>query len=105
MCFNLNLLEYKPWNILYFELYAKVLISTYWNVNNSVKYGQYLDTVVLISTYWNVNACTVTPSQAKDCFNLNLLECKFPKSVARVEQCGVLISTYWNVNQVREQVR
>ena len=54
-----------------------VLISTYWNVNQSQRDYIFMGFSVLISTYWNVNVTSLM--SASDIIN-------------------VLISTYWNVN-------
>ena len=99
-----------------------VLISTYWNVNIEDRYSIIWRNKVLISTYWNVNwEQRLGFYGYRDCFNLNLLECKF--EFHRFCFCGytrfnlnllecksiiidklsvllrVLISTYWNVNE------
>ena len=54
-----------------------VLISTYWNVNYNI-FGAFGHNIfVLISTYWNVNIDFFDFIIAASGFNLNLLECKY----------------------------
>ena len=62
-----------------------VLISTYWNVNVKSYANTLPVIVVLISTYWNVNQDIQTLiSKRIGGFNLNLLECK--SNLEMVEQ-------------------
>ena len=104
----------------------KVLISTYWNVNNIS--GQVKK---VLSPGFNLNLleCKLTKEDHKKykryCFNLNLLECKWRHIQRRLHfaagfnlnllECkstphthvllnfSVLISTYWNVNALKLQ--
>ena len=55
----------------------RVLIETYWNVNERRYISCYRIHVVLIETYWNVNIVTLTKA---------------------ITELTVLIETYWNVN-------
>ena len=76
----------------------RVLISTYWNVNERVS----LD--ALNGNCFNLNLleCKLRASYKSSllskCFNLNLLECKYSFDVEPFSSAVVLISTYWNVN-------
>ena len=57
--------------------WERVLISTYWNVNQE-SYAEIVEKIeVLISTYWNVNKnLSINDLKRIHSFNLNLLECK-----------------------------
>ena len=65
-----------------FDLYNKVLISTYWNVNITSASSGAGAVNVLISTYWNVNPSYNTKT---------------------IRPLIVLISTYWNVNLIERE--
>ena len=78
----------------------RVLIETYWNVNDDTITDYTSIGMVLIETYWNVNAKELNViSGLTQCLNRNILECKFrlAVSISITEYC-VLIETYWNVN-------
>ena len=79
---------------------GKVLIETYWNVNQAgVNNIQDMD-YVLIETYWNVNPVSelglryIVPG-----LNRNILECKWSSAQHTWSSGVVLIETYWNVNR------
>ena len=74
--FNLNLLECKFSKNLRSNFSDKVLISTYWNVNEKIQLSNDYAVSVLISTYWNVNQEAEGCQTRAERFNLNLLECK-----------------------------
>ena len=119
--FNLSILECK-WQ--YGRLWPrtwKLLISPYWNVNDSTAYVFQTCLILLISPYWNVNRrfckagwhisrpfnlsileCKwrkLLPYRVQPhTFNLSILECKCPAIVGAVNTPPLLISPYWNVN-------
>ena len=67
--------------------YRKVLIDTWWNVNED-----YLDVLgniesVLIDTWWNVNkSVLVTYTPGEQGFNRYMVECEFVQSYVNLPQ-------------------
>ena len=55
---------------------------------------------VLIETYWNVNNGTNTLVVHRRRINRNILECKLDRHAEVAAPVVVLIETYWNVNSV-----
>ena len=77
----------------------KVLIDTWWNVNERIGKirGKFAD--VLIDTWWNVNQihCFNTVFAVK-CFNRYMVECESEFGASQIASDFVLIDTWWNVN-------
>ena len=82
---------------------GRVLIETYWNVNEDIHYLIDNDLIVLIETYWNVNFVAVYGHPDDFRINRNILECKLAPSDTQASSDTVLIETYWNVNSRHEE--
>ena len=98
-----------------------LLISPYWNVNQTHSHSHPARHILLISPYWNVNEANCHEAgtwfmtfnlSILECklvlrwdvnarsitFNLSILECKSTSIIALVTWSSLLISPYWNVN-------
>ena len=69
---------------IYIMKKLRVLIDTWWNVNNILLIIEQMNALVLIDTWWNVNDETE--------YDLYYMK-------------GVLIDTWWNVNIIMELLR
>ena len=100
---NRNILECKchfGYNDIRCRL--RVLIETYWNVNET-KPARLRKTAASLNR--NILECKCLPGCFFQCrrisLNRNILECKLNTSVITNYSISVLIETYWNVN-IRE---
>ena len=79
----------------------RVLIDTWWNVNDATP--KTLDDIykVLIDTWWNVNY-SVESVFASGLFSFNryMVECEYRQKIHKFQPYRVLIDTWWNVNQI-----
>ncbi len=84
----------------------KVLIDTWWNVNQLASITGTGWAVVLIDTWWNVNEyCMYILFKIMDSFNRYMVECEFFSAIKRLSVIIVLIDTWWNVNiQTRKRI-
>ena len=77
----------------------KVLIDTWWNVNEiAIKVFNDSD-VVLIDTWWNVNKIAIKVFNDSDVgINRYMVECEYVIEQGIIIFIVVLIDTWWNVN-------
>ena len=98
-CFNRYMVECEWWICTKSSSETRVLIDTWWNVNEALWNYKSLTCKVLIDTWWNVNYINYWQNNVRFiCFNRYMVECECNWFMSICLGICVLIDTWWNVN-------